>query len=184
MSDLVASIRSAIRKHKSSSNKSSATFDVLLHNLSRTPDEDDINLMSVPELRDALSEALKAQVAAIREKVAAQNKLRNVQGSTSTKPDSNATCYFLEKLPIELRNQIYGLLLVNKDLASPAALISNDPAHDPDNDDVWTHDEDDAVLHPKMEQWGMLFSCDLTGSISYCDMMRLQFGSFMLTVAF
>jgi hypothetical protein len=31
--------------------------------------------------------------------------------------DTTGTCYFLDKLPIEIRNQIYGLLLINPDLA-------------------------------------------------------------------
>ncbi|KAH8767724.1 hypothetical protein F5882DRAFT_509874 [Hyaloscypha sp. PMI_1271] len=67
------------------------------------------NPLDVAQLQEQLEEALKAQ----------KQLQRQLDASRPTGPEK-PKCYFLETIPIEVRNHIYEYLLVNPDLCSPA----------------------------------------------------------------
>jgi hypothetical protein len=67
------------------------------------------NPLDVAKLQEQLEEALKAQ----------KQLQRQLDASRPTGPEK-PKCYFLETIPIEVRNHIYEYLLVNPDLCSPA----------------------------------------------------------------
>jgi hypothetical protein len=76
------------------------------------------NPLDVAQLQEQLEEALKAQ----------KQLQRQLDASRPTGPEK-PKCYFLEMIPIEVRNHIYEYLLVNPDLCSPAIFPAS-PYHE------------------------------------------------------
>ncbi|KAH8790696.1 hypothetical protein BGZ57DRAFT_962174 [Hyaloscypha finlandica] len=74
--------------------------------------------LDVAQLQEQLEEALKAQ----------KQLQRQLDASRPTGPEK-PKCYFLETIPIEVRNHIYEYLLVNPDLCSPAIFPAS-PYHE------------------------------------------------------
>jgi hypothetical protein len=68
--------------------------------------------MNIEELRAALVEVQRERDEAIQAKEAVQSKQSS--SSTSSQPE----CFFLEKIPREVRDHSYKLLLVNEVLAN------------------------------------------------------------------
>jgi hypothetical protein len=76
------------------------------------------NPLDVAQLQEQLEEALKAQ----------KQLQRQLDASRLMCPEK-PKCYFLESIPIEVRNHIYEYLLVNPDLCSPAIFPAS-PYHE------------------------------------------------------
>lgn len=76
----------------------------------------DLEAMDMTELKSALTKALHGN--------AQRDRALQPEGLGAPQPSAIAArpCYFLEKLPIEVRNQIYGLLLTNELLSRPEAI--------------------------------------------------------------
>jgi hypothetical protein len=84
--------------------------------------------MEVAQLQEALAEALRAKDEAIQNQNHAiqrqgglQSKLDDLQTKT-TDTAAPTPCYLLKKIPIEIRNQIYGHLLVNPLISQPDSI--------------------------------------------------------------
>ena len=74
--------------------------------------------MDVAELQVALAEALRVKDEALREKDELRSRLSFYE-KIPGRSDSNVPCYVLERLPRELRDNIYGYLLINGKLSAP-----------------------------------------------------------------
>lgn len=82
-----------------------------------------MNAEEVPKLRAALAKALQEKHEAIAKNIETTRKNDSLQHELSTLKNPNSKpCYFLHKIPVEIRTHIYKLLLV-RDILSTDAFV-------------------------------------------------------------
>lgn len=85
------------------------------------------SVMSLEHFKAVLSDALQSKDTMEKIELGLKSQFESLSAD-SKQPDT--TCYLLETIPVEIRKQIYSLLLVNRTLATPDCLTRSCDGND------------------------------------------------------